>query len=55
MNMKTQASLGNQNSKITWAFFNALSFPLNILQSKYYIFQQEPMFDLFMLWAAVEM
>ncbi len=55
MNMKTQASLGDQNSKITWAFFNSISFPINLVQSKYYLFKQEPMFDLFMLWAAVEM
>lgn len=54
MNMKTQASLGNKNSEITWAFFNTISFPINLIQSKYYLFQQEPMFDLFMLWTAVE-
>lgn len=55
MNIKTQASLGDKNSTITWAFFNLISLPVNIFQSKYYLFQQEPMFDLFMLWSAVEM
>jgi len=55
MNMKTQASLGNKNSEITWAFFNTISLPVNLFHSKYFLFQQEPMFDLFMLWAAVEM
>lgn len=55
MNIKTQASLGTQNSKITWAFFNTISFPLNFFYSKNYLFKQEPMYDLFMLWAAVEM
>lgn len=54
MNIKTQAILGNKNSKITWAFFNSISFPVNLFHSKYYLLKQEPMFDLFMLWAAVE-
>jgi hypothetical protein len=55
MNIKTQASLGNKNSEITWAFFNTISLPVNLFHSKYFLFQQEPMFDLFMLWAAVQM
>ncbi len=54
MNMKTQASLGDKNSKITWAFLNSISLPISLFQSKYYLFKTEPMFDLFMLWAAVE-
>lgn len=54
MNIKTQASLDDKKSKITWAFFNSISFPINLFHSKYYLFKQEPMFDLFMLWAAVE-
>jgi len=55
MNMKTQASLGDKNSKITWAFMNTISLPINLFQSKYYLFKAEPMFDLFMHWAAVEL
>lgn len=56
MNIKTQASIGDKkHSKITWAFFNTISIPLNFFYSKHYLFQQEPMYDLFMLWAAVEL
>lgn len=54
MNMKTQASLGDNNSKITWALLNSISLPINLFQTKYYLLQQEPMFDLFMLWSATE-
>ncbi len=55
MNIKTQASLDNPNAKITWAAMNAISLPINICGSKYLILKQEPMLDLFMLWASTEL
>ncbi len=54
MNIKTQASLKNKNSKRTWAIMNLISCPIHIFGSKYYLFKQEPMLDLFMLWGSVE-
>ena len=54
MNIKTQASLNNPRSKVTWAAMNLISFPINLFGKKYYLFRQEPMFDLFMLWGSVE-
>jgi len=55
MNIKTQASLQQKKAKNTWAFLNMLSCPINIFNGKYYLLKQEPMFDIFMLWAAVEL
>jgi len=54
MNIKTQACLNNTNAKITWAAMNIISLPINVLNNKYYLLNKEPMFDLFMLWASVE-
>lgn len=54
MNIKTQASLGNSNSKFTYAAMNLISLPVNIFKKKYHIFKKEPMFDLFMLWGSTE-
>ena len=55
MNIKTQASLGNSNSTITWAAMNLIAFPVNIFGRKYYLLKKEPMLDLFMLWACTEL
>lgn len=55
MNIKTQASLGKSNAKITWATMNLISLPINIFGKKYLIFKKEPMLDLFMLWASTEL
>lgn len=55
MNIKTQASLGKSNAKITWAAMNLISVPINIFKKKYLIFKKEPMLDLFMLWASTEL
>jgi len=55
MNIKTQASLGDGKSKRTWSLMNCISLPINLFGKKYYLFQQEPMFDIFMLWASVEL
>lgn len=55
MNIKTQACLGNGNSKLTWAAMNALALPINILNNKYYLMKKEPMLDLFMLWGSTEL
>ena len=55
MNIKTQVTLHDRKSMNTWAFMNFNALPVNIFNRKYYLFQEEPMFDLFMLWACVEM
>jgi len=55
MNVKLQAKLNNVNSKYTWAFLNAISFPINVFGEKYYLCKREPMFDIFMLWCLVEL
>lgn len=55
MNVKTQAALANSSSKNTWALLNSISIPINLFGKKYYLFQQELMLDVFMLWAAVEL
>lgn len=55
MNIKTQASLGQPGAKATWGWMNVIGVPINFWDEKYYLFNSEPMFDLFMLWAAVEL
>lgn len=55
MNVKTQASLGLRNGKRSWALLNLLGLPVNLFGKKYYLLQQEPMLDLFLLWGAVEL
>ena len=55
MNIKTQASLGNKESRLTWAAMNALALPINIFNKKYYLMKKEPMLDLFMLWGSTEL
>ncbi len=55
MNIKTQASLKETKSKITWAAMNTIALPINIFKKKYYILKQEPMLDLFMLWGSTEL
>lgn len=52
MNIKAQASLNPSQSKITWAVMNTIALPINLLGHKYYLFQKEPMLDLFMLWSS---
>lgn len=52
MNIKTQASFGG--GKSTWALMNLIAMPVNLFKRKYYLFQQETMLDLFMLWGSVE-
>ena len=55
MNIKTQASLGNKKSRLTWAAMNTLALPINIFNKKYYLMKKEPMLDLFMLWGSTEL
>ena len=55
MTVKTQASLGMINGKHSWAFMNLIGIPINLFGKKYYLLQQEPMLDLFLLWSAVEL
>ena len=53
MNTKTQAAF-RQDSKLTWGFLNMLGLPISTFRYKYYLFKQELMFDIFMLWCCVE-
>lgn len=55
MNIKAQASLGNEKSRLTWAAMNTLALPINIFNKKYYLMKKEPMLDLFMLWGSTEL
>ena len=55
MNIKTQASLGNPNARITWAAMNLISAPVNLINRKFLLLKQEPMLDLFMLWASTDL
>ena len=55
MNVKTQASLGNSKSRLTWAVLNTIALPINIFKKKYYIMKKEPILDLFMLWGSTEL
>lgn len=55
MNIKAQSTLKNSNAKITWAFMNLLALPIHLFGRKYYLFQKEPMLDLFMLWASTDL
>lgn len=55
MNIKTQASLDQPGARMTWSWMNVIGVPVNLFGEKYYIFKQEPMLDLFMLWSAVEL
>jgi len=55
MNIKTQASLNKNGARSTWALMNTISIPINIFGTKFYLFKIEPMFDIFMLWACVEL
>ena len=55
MNIKTQASLHSSKAKFTYAAMNFISAPIHCFETKYYLFKQEPMFDLFMLWSSVEL
>jgi len=54
MNIKTQASLHNSTAKYSYGFYNMISMPYNLLGKKYHLFKKEIMFDIFMLWGAVE-
>ncbi len=53
MNIRTQAAQDKSSAKITWACMNTLACPIHLFGAKYYLFQQAPMFDIFMLWASV--
>jgi len=55
MNIKTQASLGNNKSRWTWAAMNTIALPISIFGKKYYLLKKEPMLDLFMLWGSTEL
>ena len=52
MNTKATKNIG-QRSRVTEGFLNMLGLPINFRGQKFYIFKQEVMFDLFMLWSQV--
>ncbi len=52
MQIKTDAVYSG--NKRTWAVMNLIGLPFHLFGKKYYLFKQEAMFDLFMLWASVE-
>ncbi len=56
MNVRAQSCI-NENSSptFTYGFLNLLAAPMTGFKSKYYLFKQVPMFDLFMLWVGVSM
>jgi len=53
MHTKLQGKLHLAGSGLTFGFLNLLGLPINLFGKKYYLLQQEPMFDIFMLWNAV--
>ncbi len=55
MNIKTQHSVNNLQLRLTWGFLNMLGLPLNLNGEKCYLFEQELMFDIFMLWTSVSL
>ncbi len=52
VNVKS-ASRIEKRPKMTEGFLNLLGMPINIMGKKYYLFKQEKMFDVFMLWIQV--
>lgn len=54
MNIKTQAALKKSTAKYSYGFFNMISIPYNLFGKKYHLAKKEIMFDIFMLWGAVE-
>lgn len=54
MNIKTQSKFGVKE-RSTWNLMNTLGIPINLFSKKYYLFQKELMFDIFMLWSSVSL
>jgi len=52
MHVKTGKRRG-EKMNLTWGLMNLLGAPINIFGKKFYLFNQEPMFDLFMLWVGI--
>ncbi len=55
VNIKYQASKGNWKAKNTWGLLNMIGVPVNLFGNKYYLFKQQLMYDIFMLWTAVDL
>jgi len=55
VNIKTQAEVNDDQLKLTWGLLNAMGLPINLFGKKYYLFKQELIFDIFMLWCSVEL
>ena len=55
MNIKTQKTINNKQLRLTWGFLNMLGLPINFNGKKHYLFKQELMFDIFMLWTSVSL
>jgi len=53
MNSKLKSRLKEKGYATTFGFLNTLGLPINLFGKKYYLFGQEPMFDIFMLWNSV--
>ncbi len=56
MNVRAQSCMSvNSGPTFTYGFLNLLGVPITGFKSKYYLFKQAPMFDLFMLWVGVSL
>jgi len=55
MNSKTMATLNIKGAKSTWSFLNLIGFPINLFGKKYYLLGKEPIYDIFLLWTAVDL
>ena len=55
VNIKNSAKSNPIVARTTWSFLNSLGAPINLFGNKFYIFKQEPIFDIFMLWTCVSL
>ncbi len=55
MNAKAMATLDIKGAKSTWSFLNFISLPINLFGKKYYLLGKEPIYDIFLLWIAVDL
>ncbi len=55
MNSKAMATLNIKGAKSTWNFLNFIGIPVNLFGKKYYLLGKEPIYDIFLLWIAVDL
>jgi len=55
MNAKAMATLDIKGAKSTWSFLNFIGLPINLFGKKYYLLGKEPIYDIFLLWIAVDL